>query len=340
MGAVRRPTLRDLSSAAQVSLYTASRALGEFDDVAPATRLRVRACADAIGYVPNRVARSLRGNVSQTLGVLTANNANRYYAHLVKALSTAVQPSGYHFVEMDAVEDGIYKLAREQAFVATLIELRVAGVVLTYVPSRESLQTLVRWRMPMVFVDCLPPEGMAHFGSVLPDNYHGSRDVGRHFARLGHRTWMFVGHASGWTSRVDRERGFADAAAECGAGLEVVEGQNDSRSTFEALSAVLAGRARADWPRAIFASNEPLLYGVFRYLREAGMRVPDEVAVAGFDDFDWADAMEPAVTVVDQRIDELGSCAGDLILKAIAGQACPPQVCRPRLIVRRSCGSL
>jgi LacI family transcriptional regulator len=340
MPSLRRPTLREISSAARVSIFTASRALGGQTGVAEETRKLVLATAQRLGYVPNRIARSLKGDQSATLGVMTANNANLFYATLVRAIEKVVQPAGYHCLVVDAVEEGVYDVGRETIAVSALLEQRVAGIVVTYTPTAENMRLLSDWRVPLVFVDCAPPQGFGHYPSVMTDSRVGSLKLGRHFAAHGYRAWAFLGHAPGWTTRQAREAGFREAAEECGAALDVIEGGNDSRTAAEAFSAYLATRSRARWPRALYASNEPLLNGALRALREREIRIPSEMAIAGFDDFAWADLLDPPMTVVDQQVGAIGQIAGEKMLAALRGESAEPAnvVTEPILRIRASCG--
>ena len=336
----RRPTLREVSSAARVSIYTASRALGGHAGVAEETRQLVFKTAQSLGYVPNRIARTLKGDQSLTLGVLTANNANLFYATLVKAIEKVVQPRGYHCYVVDAVEDGVYEVSRENMFIAALLEQRVAGIIVTYVPTVENMKTLSNWRVPLLFVDCAPPEGFQRFPSVMTDSRLGSLEIGRHFATHFYRSWAFVGHTPSWMTRQAREAGFREAAAECGAHIDVIEGGNDSGAAHEAVRSFLSSKRRSEWPRALYASNEPLLNGALRALREHNVLIPEEIAIAGFDDFAWADLLSPPVTVVDQQIAEIGRIAAQRILSDIDGE---PEgelhlFMPPVLRIRASCG--
>jgi LacI family transcriptional regulator len=336
----RRPTLREVSSAARVSIFTASRALGGQSGVAEETRKLVYATAQRLGYVPNRIARSLKDDQSATLGVLTANNANLFYATLVRAIEKVVQPAGYHCAVVDAVEDGVYDVGRETTAVSALLEQRVAGVIVTYAPIAENMRLLSAWRVPLVFVDCAPPQGFQRYPSVMTDSRLGSLKLGRHFAAHGYRAWAFLGHAPGWTTRLSREAGFREAAEECGASLDVIEGGNDSRSAAEAVAAYLGAKPRKRWPRALYASNEPLLNGALRALRERDIRIPGEMAIAGFDDFAWADLLDPPMTVVDQHIGAIGRIAGEKMLAALDGEPADLATIatEPILRIRASCG--
>jgi LacI family transcriptional regulator len=339
----RRPTLKDVSVAADVSVFTASRALVDHPCVAEPTRLRVHEAAARLGYVANRSARNLKGGASRTLGILTANNANLFYARLIKSVEKVVHAAGLHCYEVDAVEDGEYRIERENKFVETLLENRVAGILLTYIPKLENLRTLSAWRLPLVFIDCEPPEGFGRFPSIMSDNRVGSLLVGRHFDFHGYKSWLFVGHTAAWTSRRARESGFREAAQECGASVEVVEAGNDRSTAFEAVRQFFEARPKSQWPRALYASNEPLLNGALGALRALNIQTPGEVAVIGFDDFDWASLIDPPMTTVDQHIEELGRMAGEEMLALLEAESGPVAVRRltqPTLCLRQSCGCI
>lgn len=341
MNVRRRPTLKDVCLAADVSVFTASRALAAHPCVAEPTRLRVAEAAEKLGYFANRSARNLKDGASRTLGILTANNANLFYSTLVRAVEKAVHSAGLHCYVVDAVEDGVYAVERENQFIGSLLEQRVAGIVLTYIPTAENLRKLAAWRLPLVFVDCETPEGFDQCPSVLTDNRQGGLLVGRHFAAHGYKTWLFVGHTATWTSRHAREAGFREAARACGAQVESVEGGNDSSTALSAIRHYLGARPRSAWPRALFASNEPLLNGSLRALRALDVRVPSEIGVVGFDDFAWADLLEPPITTMDQHIEEIGRMAGEEMLALLEEKptsAIPRRLTVPTLCVRESCG--
>ena len=160
MNVRRRPTLKDVCLAADVSVFTASRARRPTLAWPSRRACRVAEAAEKLGYVANRSARNLKDGASRTLGILTANNANLFYSTLVRAVEKAVHSAGLHCYVVDAVEDGVYAVERENQFIGSLLEQRVAGIVLTYIPTAENLRKLAAWRLPLVFVDCETPEGI------------------------------------------------------------------------------------------------------------------------------------------------------------------------------------
>ena len=339
------PTLRDVSAATGFSIYTVSRALRNLSGVSEATRARVIAAAAEIGYVPNRSAQTLKRRSSTTIGILTANNANPFYSTLVNGFEDVVVRAGYHCIVSDATDHGEYSRERESRFLEDLLQQRVAAVALTYQPSDDQLKRLLEWPMPLVFMDSHAPTERPEIPSVVVDGEAISHEVGRHFAEHGYRDWLFVGHPQTWTTRKGRQDGFARAAEEFGARLTVVEGHNDPADSADAVYAAFADR---DEPfRAVFAANEPLVIGTLRALRSLGLSVPDDVAIIGYDEHDWAEFAAPRMTVVDQEITRIGRAAGERILFEIERRGresgdleWEPQQPWPRarLIVRESCG--
>lgn len=342
---MKRPTMKDVSAAANVSVFTVSRAMNDGSGVSAQTRQHVIKVARELGYIPNQLARGLKGGKTRSVGVLTANTNNLYYALLVGAVDRALQTGDYHCIVMDAVVDGQYRQDRESAFVEDLLQQQVAAVVLTYRITDENLRILVDRGVDMIFVDSTPPPGFEGYPSVNSDNYEGSLQLGEHLA--SHRyggPWAFVGFTSTWQSRQPRQQGFEAAAARAGVDVEIIEGRNDAGSAYAAVSGFLGERAvtGAPIPRAIFAGNELLLQGTLKALREHNLRVPLDIAVVSYDEFAWASYVEPPLTVIDQKVTELGRRAGETLLERL--ESGKPSggtgdlMVSPTLIIRRSCG--
>jgi LacI family transcriptional regulator len=335
-----RPTLHDVSAAAKVSTYTASRALSGGAGVGSETRKRVIEIAAELGYVPNQHARSLKSPNSTVVAVLTANIANHYYSVLVNSLEAAIEGGGYDCVTMDAILNGVHSQAREDRFVASIMSQRVAAVVVTYNLSEANMRTLAGWGIPMVFVDCSVPNGYAQYSSITTDSFQGSHDMGLHLASHGYKRWAFVGHTNTWSSRKPRQAGFEAAAATAGCSVDIIEGMNSSATSCEAVSAYLIEKPRDEWPEVFYASNTVLLHGIFEALRRRSLSVPDDLAVVAFDDFEWAEMIDPPVTVVDQDIVTIGRAAGARLLQQIKSTNAVGEelILKPTLKVRQSCG--
>lgn len=332
-------TLKRVAEEAGVSIYSASRALNELDGVGEATRARVLDAAQRLGYVPNRAAQFLRSEETRTVGVLTANSANVYYAKLVAGIEDTIRPAGYHTMATDATDGERYSTAREAEFIETVLQLRVAAVVLTYRVENKHLERLLNRRIPVVFVDCTPPDAFPDLPSAMSDGEAISIKVGEHFARHGYRRWAYLGHTAGWPTREGRERGIVTAAKAASAPIDVIEGNNSIEAAYRAMRRYLS-EGRGNGVDALYTSNEHLLIGAVKALREEGLRIGTDIGLISFDDFDWAPAFDTPITVVDQKIREIGQHAGGLILEANGNpdrQSLPPMPA-PALTLRQSCG--
>lgn len=336
-----RPTLHDVSAAANVSIYTASRALTGGSGVSAKTRQRVRDIAAEIGYVPNLHARSLKSPQSNLVAVLTANIANQYYSVLVGSLEAAIEDDGYDCVTMDAMLDGEYSRSREDRFVASIMAQRVAAVVVTYNLSTANMAALANWGVPLIFVDCPVPEGFDQFFSVTTDSFQASREMGLHLAGHGYKRWAFVGHTRTWSTRQPRQAGFEAAAALTGNSVAIIEGLNSSAAARQAVSSYLTQTPRHRRAEVFYTSNTVLLHGTLEALRSMNIAVPDDVAIVAFDDFEWAEMLDPPITVVDQDIKAIGKAAGAFLLRQlkqpVVGSG-EQLVLKPTLRIRQSCG--
>ena len=338
----RRPTIRDISVEAGVSTFSVSQALSGKGGVGGATRERVLRIAAELGYLPNKLAANLKDASTSTVGVLTASGRNQYYAVLAQAIDSELQGQGFHLVSNDALRGETYSAEAERAGVKELIQQRVAAVIATYSLNPESIELLERWDIPVVFADSLPPESARDYAFVGVDNERASEQVLNYLADLGHRRVAFLGYPNDWNTRIPREAGFRAAARRRGVEVETLESLNSADGAQHAVRELLQ-RDRASWPTAIYATNTLLLQGALKELRRRSVRIPADMSVVGFDEFDWAELVDPPMTVVNQHIADVGSAAGRTVLQAIASRRegarehPAPILIEATLLIRESC---
>ena len=313
----QRPTLRDVGRVVGVSTYTVSQALSGKPGVSDRTRERIVAVAQELGYVPNALAAQLKNRVTRTIGIMTASGRNQYYSMLVQAIDAGLQPAGYHAVTNDAMRHGSYEANLEADSVDALLQQRVAAIITTYSLNEDSVQKIGSWGIPIMFVDSPPPEHAAAAPFIGADNGAGSRKVAEYFSSLGISDTALVAYPASWGTRIPRETGFTEAATKLGISTEIVEAENSADSAFEAVATYLQGR-QGHPPQAIYATNTVLLQGTLRALRMHRLSVPDDVSVVGFDEFEWAELLTPAMTVVDQHISQIGELAATTVLDLLA----------------------
>ncbi|QFI70068.1 Transcriptional regulator, LacI family [Sinorhizobium alkalisoli] len=345
-------TLHDIANEAGLSTFTVSKALNGGKGVSAKSRDHVLAVARSLGYVANLAAQELRGSVRSSVAVITAGTTNAYYLDMMNGIQRAMQDTNQSVVLMDIAINGVYDEGLEDRTIQRLLEARMSGVISTLTLKPESIERLAQWDIPVVFVDSSPPEGMAHLPSVTTDNYNASLLVGEHLAEHGYMDWLFLVYPGIWSSREDRERGLREAARRCGAEVQVIESANDAASARQILSDAFDARG-GKLPEVLIAGNSPLLLGALTTMRERGIIVPHDMPIVSYDDFSWAPFIEPPLTVLDERSEEIGRRAAETLIRIIgeqieagkSGETAAPsyrdefkQQVPVGLIVRRSCG--
>lgn len=329
-------TIRDVARAAGVSTATASRALNKSNLVAEATRTVVRAAADRLHYSPHLAARSLITSRTHTIGVLLPDLYGEFFSEVIRGIDQRVQQVGYHCLLSSARHGGPPLEAALRS-----MRGRVDGMVLM---SPEFTGDLSRRTLPagfpVILINSAPAE-LPH-GSLTVANFEGARAIVRHLAALGHRRIAIIKGAEGNFDAAERLRGYRAALVE--AGLESspeLEIPGDfSEAAGDAGARRLLELARR--PTAIFASNDGMAIAALSALRDAGLRVPEDIAIGGFDDIPMARYVEPALTSVHVDISALGERAAARLLSTLENPAEPDlsrETLHTTLVVRRSCGA-
>jgi LacI family transcriptional regulator len=330
-------SVRDVAEAASVSVGTVSNVLNRPDRVAAGTAERVRAAIERLGYVRNDAARQLRAGRSRSVGFIVRDVGNPFFTDVARGAERAAAAAGLTVLLANSDESG----EREAAYIDLFEEQRVLGVLIS--PVAEDLPRLASLRergTPVVMVDRQSPD--PRFSSVAVDDVAGGRLAITHLAETGRRRIVFVGGPHSIQQVGDRLAGARRAAEE----------QGDVMLTAlptESLT-VLAGRAAGEEilamrpgerPDAIFAANDLVAMGVLQALTMMGdIRVPDDIALMGYDDIDFARAAVVPLSSVRQPSELLGRTAMELLLgeaDARDEDFRPGQVVfQPELVVRRS----
>jgi len=314
----RRATLKDVAQAAGVSQSTTSRALSGEGYVAPAVRERVLATADRLGYVPHAMARSLRKQVSRSVGVVVSDLRNTFYADLAAGVAARARALGYTMMLVDDQGSAEDELSAARAFVST----RTAGVIVTPVSATVSAYLLGQ-QTPVVEVDRQFSRGSCD--AVVIDHHKVARRVTEHLIALGHRRIALLVDEIDWTTGSARSEGYRSALRAAGlpASPELLVSVGwDSGGARRAAVDLLAQRNR---PTALFAANNVLAEGLWRAVGDLGLRVPDDVSVLSFDDARWMSMVSPGMTAVAQDVVALGAAAMDRLVARIARPDEEPQ---------------
>lgn len=327
-----RPTMKDVAARAGVGLKTVSRVVNGEAGVSPDTERRVQESIAALGFRRNDSARILRKGRTASIGLVLEDLADPFYAPLSRAVEEVARAHGALLINGSSAEDP----RREQELVLALCARRVDGLVV--VPASDDhryLQPEIEAGVATVFVD--RPPGHIEADQVLTDNFAGAREGVAHLVAHGHRRIGFIGDRPGIHTADERLRGYRDAMAR--AGLPVHE-------SWTAPGGTDPERVRADAERmlsgdepvtALFAGNNRVTVTLVRVLAAADR----PVALVGFDDFELADLLSPAVTVVAQDPAQLGRTAADLLFRRLDGANDPPRrMTHPTRLVVRGSGEL
>lgn len=303
------PSVKDVAAAAGVSLGTVSNVLNRPDRVSPATRDRVTRAMTDLGFVRNESARQLRAGRSRTLAYVMLDAANPFFTDVAAGIEDAAEEADLSVFTCNSDN----RPEREATYLTRLEEQRVQGVLITPVDSASPALSLLSGRgTPVVFVDRTAAD-RAHC-SVAVDDVHGGSLAARHLLDLGHRRIAFVG---GPTSigqvreRLDGARKVAgDLVHVATAALTVAEGRGAGER--------IAGMATASRPTAAFCANDLLALGLLQQCVTLGLRVPEDLAIVGYDDIDFAAAAAVPLTSVRQPRRQLGRAAAELLLDEAA----------------------
>jgi DNA-binding LacI/PurR family transcriptional regulator len=329
--------IKEVAQRAGVSLGTVSNVLNRPDSVAPETRQRVIDAIKELGYVRNDSARHLRAGHSRTVAIVVLDVSNPFFTDVVRGAEEVVERAGGMLVVCNSGED----MARERRHLELLEEQRVRGLLITPVSDRyqKRLERLIDRGIPVVLVD--RGSGQPNRCSVAVDDLLGGRLAGQHLADAGHRRIAFVGGPFSIRQVADRHAGAGAALSEHDGDIDlrVIETKSLSatagREAAEAVCAMPAGKR----PTAIFCANDLLALGVLQGLTAGGLRVPQDVALVGYDDIEFAAAAAVPLTSVRQPREQLGRTAAQLLLEEAddgARHGHRHVVFQPQLVVRQS----
>ncbi|MFJ9242365.1 LacI family DNA-binding transcriptional regulator [Streptomyces sp. NPDC101776] len=326
-------SIKDVAAEAGVSVATVSRVLNDHPSVSADARARVLAAVDALGYRPNAVARSLRTDQTRTLGLVISDVLNPYFTELARSVEEEARALGYSVIIGNADE----RPELQDHHVRTLLDRRIDGLLVSPTDGGSpGMLDAARAGTPMVFVDRWIP-GL-DVPVVRADGRAAIRDLVAHLHRLGHRRLAIIAGPAATTTGSERVAAFRDALGEYGIPLpDAYIGQGDFQA--ESGRRVTEGFLDlAEPPEVVFATDNLMALGALDAVRARGLRVPEDLALAAFDDIRWFVHTDPPITAIAQPTPELGRAAVRALVDQIEGRA-PESVTLPaRLVVRRSCG--
>lgn len=331
----KRPTINDIAARVGLSKASVSRALNGKQDVDPATRKRIVELAERMGYVPSATARALSKGRSNCLGLLMPALTWPWILEVLRGVAEEIERSHYSLI--------LYTTAggadSERAFMSQVVPAgAVDGLALVVPPGMLNyIGRLAKKGLPVVVIDDrgYHPE----FPTVATTNVEGGRSATRHLIEQGRRRIAYVNGPDEFGCNRDRLEGYRETLEQAGIPYDpdlVAHSDFTQAGGASAVTRLLESDPRLD---AVFAANDLMAFGVMRTLRDTGRRVPDDVAVVGFDDIPAAALTHPPLTTVHQPLYEMGRSAAAMVMSGIRGEPIAGRVELPTSLVVRGSSS-
>jgi LacI family transcriptional regulator len=329
------PTIRDVAKRAGVAPITVSRVINNSGYISAETRKRVEAAIAELQYVPNSLARSLRSNQTHTLALVLTDITNPFWTTVTRGVEDAAHQAGYNVIVCNTDENE----AKQAEYLPVLLQKQVDGFLL--VPARsaaEPVNLIQKQGVPVVVLDRRVPG--VEVDIVRGASERGMYQLVRYLLDLGHRRIAILSGPEQVSVSKERVAGYQRALHEAGIDQvadSVYYGPFTQANGYEKTQQILCAPPQ---PTALVAGNNFIAIGALQALREAGLRVPEDMSVASFDDLPSELVIEPFLTAVVQPAYQMGQRATELLLARITGQVggpCQEIVLPTELIIRRSC---
>lgn len=308
--------MTDVAKVAKVSLATVSAAINQSAPVSEKTRARIDKAVRRVGYKTNAIARSLKTGTTSTIGLMVADITNPFFTNAIHAIQEVAHRHEYSVILCCSDEDP----EKERTHLRLLADRMVDGLIVATAGETPELRSLVeRGRAPVVLID-RHIDGL-DADAVVVDNVSATRDAVRHLIAAGHRRIGLIAGRRTLSTGRERYEGYRRALREAGIAFEsalVGSAHFGADDGYQAANKLLS---LTDRPTAIFACNNLSGLGLMRALHEAGLRCPEDVAVACFDDFEWAEVFHPRLTTVAQPTQAIGAQAMTMLLERMREDA-------------------
>ncbi len=314
-------TIRDVAGRAGVSITTVSRVINGTGYVKESTRQKVQEAVKSLGFSPNHLARSLSSGSTRIVGAVFPDISNPFFPAVARGIDDALTSKGYMLVICNTDSDA----RQEEALVDVLLEKRVDGIVfVTGSPESGSLVKRTSDQVPVSLID-REIEG-AECDTVTCDNYGGAYEMARHLVSLGHRRLAFFSGPPNLSTSRKRLAGFSDCLRDSGIADPPVVYYGDFRyeTGYSLAREVLSSGLGVT---AVFAANDLMALGAMRCFTDAGVLVPAQMAVAGYDDIFMASLVRPSLSTVAQPAYRMGAVAAEMLLQRLEANGSKP---RPR----------
>ncbi|MBN1977636.1 MAG: LacI family DNA-binding transcriptional regulator [Anaerolineae bacterium] len=336
MGQKPSITIQDVAKAAGVSVSTVSRVLNDKDDVAEATYEKVQHTIAEMGYTSNLAAKSLRSHRTNTIGVVALDLNDPFAIQVLLGINRAIRELGYDLILYASGERKKSTYAAWEQRHVSQINGSVADGVIIVTPAAVTFPTT----FPLVAID--PHSGDTDYPAVIATNREGAQGVMEYLIGLGHQRIGFIAGREHLKSAQQRLRGYRESLQKAKIALypELIRQGDYRRETGYRCAKELLDLPNP--PTAIFAANDESAIGTIEAARDAGLRIPDDLSVVGFDNMPGTTDITPALTTVEQPMNEMGYAATEILINLMEGKSLNDRahIMPTKLIIRDSCRAI
>lgn len=327
-----KATIDDVARRAQVSISTVSRVLNGRDRVHPQTRQRIQQAIAELGYRPSALARGLALQQTSTIGLIVPNITDPFFLEIVRGVEETAGAAGYSMLIASQSRD-----TAEHRYHHLFTHGRVDGLILVAIDIRhQDLDQFFNEGFPVAVIQ---EDLGTHVPTFLAANYAGARALTEHLIGHGYRRIAFITGSDYTPDSGDRLRALREVLSEHGLTLaedDILKGDFMYGSGYTAMNQLLE---RDTHPEAVFAANDQMAIAAIQAATGHGLRVPDDIAIVGFDDISLASYTVPRLTTVRQPVYQLGCLAAEAVLGADSTALAPQRIVLPtELVIRESCG--
>jgi DNA-binding LacI/PurR family transcriptional regulator len=326
-------TIKEIASAGKVSIATVSRVLNNDPQVTKETRQRILRIADRLNYKPNVLARNFVKKKTNLIGLILPEISDEFFTEIIKGVDEVLYNRGYYTIVTSSHK---YKSLRDE-IIAFINNGLLSGLILLASALKPRLEeVLLNSKIPVILINSNPDQ--KKFDRIALDNYKGAYEITKFLIK--EKKYTNLAHITGPVKNDDadlRKMGFADACKKYKVKYSIEAGDFSKESGFNGCKNLLTKRNK---PQVIFAGNDMMAIGCYEYILKKGMKIPEDIGIAGFDDIFVSQYLSPSLTTVRIHIEEIGKQAADTLIQRINNELKPSVVsfkASGELIVRESC---
>jgi LacI family transcriptional regulator len=334
---LKNPTLKEVASMAQVSTATVSNVINNTKHVSESVKKQVFDAMEALNYKPNEIAKSLRVQQSRLIGILISDISNDFISKVVKGIENTLSEMGYNVLLCSTDSD----FEKEKEYLNVFMGKRIDGLIISSsgTGDYEHYEDLLKAKVPVVFLNRCPD----HFPSnmVMTNNIKGAYMATEHLIKHGNKKIGIITGPLHFSTGRDRFIGYQRALDDYGIPFRkelVLEGHFNIESGYELTKKLFEENTEVE---ALFISNNSMSLGAYKYIKEQGIKIPEEIAIYGYDNPEWADIVDPPLSGIKQPAFELGVYAAKKIVDTVQGNCTESRGIKyldPEMVVRKSCG--